>query len=134
MKKKLIALIAATPIALAACSTDADVASHNLGMAAENFEINRRIVFINGITDKYILEITGYCSVDTTDSKVAGTLEVTCKTSPTTYKKHFRGLSDNVTFLVEQIAPVEASPYNYRVVFKPDVIIPNIDVETQVTR
>lgn len=117
---------------LAGCSTDADLASHNLSMAAEQFEVNRRIVFINGITDKYILEIQGLCSVETSDSKLGGSLEVTCKTGPSEFKKHFLGLSDNVSYLVEQIDGASVSTYNYRVIFKPDVIVPNIDVETQV--
>ena len=62
--------------------------------AADNFEVNRRIVFYNGITDKYILVIEGRCSI--TDSM--GQLEVLCKTGDSTYKKHFLGLSDNVTY------------------------------------
>ena len=123
----------ATPI-MAACSTDADMASHNLSQAAEMFEVNRRIVFFNGITDKYLLEIQGLCSVETGDSMLAGSLEVTCKTGPSEYKKHFLGLSDNVSFLVEQIEGAQVSVYHYRVIFKPDVIIPDIDLETQVGR
>lgn len=31
--------------ALSGCATDADTASHNLSKAAEQFEINRRVVF-----------------------------------------------------------------------------------------
>ena len=47
---------------LTGCSTDADMASHNLSKAAEMFEINRRVVFYNGITDAYILAIEGSAS------------------------------------------------------------------------
>lgn len=112
---------------MAGCSTDADVASGNLSTAAEQFEIDRRVVFFNGITDTYLLEITGRCSVETGDSSLSGSLAVVCKTGPTTYKKHFLGLSDNVSYLVEQIQPSEASAYNYRVIFKPQVIIPDIE-------
>jgi len=60
---------------------------------------------------------------------VSGELSVVCKTSPTTYKKHFLGLSDNVTYFAEQIESAEASPYFYRVIFKPSVIIPDIDLQ-----
>jgi len=108
------------------------VASRNLSVAAEQFEIQRRVVFFNGITDKYLLEITGLCSVETSDAALGGSLEVTCKTGPTTFKKHFLGLSDNVSYFVEQIESVNASVYNYRVIFKPDVIVPNIDLKTQI--
>lgn len=134
MKKQLIAGSIFTLLAagLTACNSDADVASRNLSTAAEQFEIQRRIVFFNGITDKYLLEITGLCSVESSESALGGSLEVTCKTGPTSFKKHFLGLSDNVSYLVEQIEDANVSTYNYRVIFKPDAIVPNIDLKTQV--
>ncbi len=119
-------------VSLSACATDADVASENLSKSAEMFEIERRIVFFNGITDKYLLEVQGRCSVESSESALGGSLEVTCKTGPTTFKKHFLGLSDNVSYFVEQLEGSSVSTYNYRVVFKPDVIIPAVDLETQV--
>ena len=123
MKPTLIALSFAT--ALTACS-DADVASANLSKAADQFEVTRRIVFYNGITGDYMLTITGLCSLGNNDQNRK--LSVTCKTGPAAFKKHFLGLSDNVTFFVEQIEPVAASPYMYRVVFKPLAIIPDIEI------
>jgi len=89
------------------------------------FEINRRIVFYNGITDKYILLIEGRCSIrkDNNDNQ----LEVTCKTGENKYKKHFLGISDNVTYFAEQLDSAKVSKYHYRVIFKPQSIIPDID-------
>lgn len=134
MKKVITAtLIASTAIiGLTGCSSDADVAADNLSKAAEQFEIQRRIVFFNGITDKYLLEVQGLCSVESGLSALEGSLEVTCKTGATEFKKHFLGLSDNVSYFVEQIEGASVSTYNYRVIFKPDVIVPAIDLETQV--
>lgn len=131
MRNYRAALVAVAMLAVlvSACGgSDADVASHNLSKAADQFEVTRRIVFYNGITADYILTIEGLCSLGNSDA--AGRLSVTCKTGPKTYKKHFLGLSDNVTFFVEQTEPIEASPYRYRVIFKPDVILPDIDVST----
>lgn len=107
---------------LAACS-DADVASSNLSKAADNFEVQRRIVFYNGISGEYILTITGLCSLGNFDS--AGELTVTCKTGPGVFKKHSLGLSDNVTFFAEQMEPVPVGTYQYVVNFKPSAIIPD---------
>ena len=101
---------------------DAMVADRNMTKAADNFEVNRRIVFYNGITDQYILTIEGRCSIKDN----MGQLEVLCKTGDTSYKKHFLGLSDNVTYFAEQLDDVELSVYHYRVTFKPEVIIPDI--------
>jgi hypothetical protein len=118
---------------MTACGpSDADVAAHNLSVAAEQFEIPRHIVGINGITDKYLFEVVGYCSVETTDSGLGGALEVTCrvvdpKTKKIGYKKTFLGLSDNVSYVVEQLAPAQVSTSRYRVIFKPEALIPNFD-------
>lgn len=111
---------------ITACSSDADVASVNLSAAADNFEINRRIVFVNGITDQYLLEIEGRCSI----SDDGGQLEVTCKLGPDQYKKHFLGLSDNVTYFAEQLESADVDTYHYRVTFKPEALIPDIDTRT----
>ncbi len=135
MSKKIIGLAAVGVLAvvtLTGCSSDAMVASKNLSTAADNFEINRRVVFFNGITDKYLLEIQGFCSVETGDSGLDGSLQVTCKTGTDQYKKHFLGLSDNVSYFVEQIDGANVSAYNYRVIFKPDVIIPDMEIKTQI--
>ena len=124
--KKLVwlVLLLVSIVGLIGCS-DADVASVNLSTAADNFEITRRIVFYNGITGDYILVIEGLCSLGNND--LAGELSVTCKTGVASYKKHFLGLSDNVTYFAEQIESAPANTFHYRVIFKPAVIIPDID-------
>lgn len=126
MLKKYILIfgVACSMIGLAACSNDAQVASYNLSQAADNFKINRRIVFYNGITGDYMLTIEGLCSQQPENRK----LEVTCKTGENEYKKHFLGLSDNVTYFSEQMQPAQVGVYFYRVTFKPTSIIPSIEV------
>jgi hypothetical protein len=126
MKKILIALLLAA-VLLVGCS-DADVASQNISTAADNFEVNRRIVFYNGINGEYILTIEGLCSLGNADP--AGELSVTCKTGAGTYKKHFLGLSDNVTYFAEQLDPLPVNVYNYRVIFKPTIIVPDAELNT----
>lgn len=122
MKYATLTLIAAA--VLAGCS-DADVASANLSKAADMFEINRRVVFYNGITGDYMLTIEGLCSLGNHDK--SREVSITCKVGDGAYKKHFLGLSDNVTFFVEQLAPSKQSVYHYRVIFKPQTIIPDVD-------
>lgn len=126
MFKKSIFIIAVVSL-LGACSSDADRASDNLSTAADNFEVNRRIVFYNGVTNDYMLTIEGLCSLGSTTSSRG--ISVTCKISPTEYKKHMLGLSDNVTYFVEQMTPNKVDTYHYRVIFKPSNIIPDIQVK-----
>lgn len=120
---KALVILLTGMMLLGGCN-DADVASMNLSRAAANFEVERRIVFYNGITGEYILTIEGLCSVET----IGGRLAVTCKTGEYAFKKHYLGLSDNVTYFSEQVQNKGVSTAHYRVVFKPTVIIPDVEV------
>ena len=125
--KKIIFVIVLLAVLLSSCS-DADVASRNLSQSADSFEIVRRIVFYNGITGEYILVIEGLCSLGNYDT-TGSDLSVTCKTGANDYKKHYLGLSDNVTYFSEQIDSAQVDVYHYRVIFKPSVIVPDIDFQ-----
>lgn len=126
MKKILFVLMIVTMLLVASGCAEADVASENVSKAADQFEIVRRIVFYNGITGEYILVIEGLCSIGNYDP--AGSLSVICKTSATEYKKHFLGLSDNVTYFAEQIEPAQVNSYHYRVIFNPSAVVPDFDL------
>ena len=125
MKKLILAV--GILVALTGCVDDAKVASQNLTRAADNFEINRRVVFYNGITSDYLLSIEGLCSIEPLNnpSRVA----VICKVGAKDFKKHFLGLSHNVTYFVEQLEPSKVSTHFYRVTFKPSTIIPDIRLQ-----
>lgn len=127
MKKILmvILIMLAAGIVLAGC-TEADTVSTNLSKEADSFNVERRVVFFNGITDTYLLTIEGRCSI--TDE--GDQLEVTCKVSEDGYKKHFLGLSDNVSYFVEQTDAESVDPFHYKVIFRPESIIPDIDLQT----
>jgi len=125
--QRIILLVFFVVIFIIAGCSDAEVTSLNISKAADQFEIYRRVVFYNGITDEYILSVEGYSSinVDAIDKQ----LELTVKIGQGQFVKHFLGLSDNVTYFAEQIVPAEVSDGRYRVIFKPSAIIPNIDIE-----
>lgn len=125
-----LALAATAALGLTACTSEADTTSYNLSKDADNFKIERRIVFYNGITDQTMLTIEGLCSFGNDDT--ASQRTVTCKVGPDSYKKHFLGLSDNVTYFAEQIDGAKVSPYHYKVVFKPEEAIPDFDLNTSI--
>lgn len=128
MKKILLVLVVFLTMLLSACA-EADVASQNLSTEADNFGVTRRIVFYNGINGDYILVIEGRCSLGNYDTE--GELSVTCKTGTNSYKKHFLGLSDNVTYFAEQIDGSVVDAFHYKVIFRPATIIPDIDIITK---
>lgn len=126
----IVAAAAAGMLALTGCESESTTVSDNLSTAADNFEILRRVVFFNGITDTYLLSIEGFCSI--TDE--GNQLEVTCKIAEGddegSYEKHFLGLSDNVSYFAEQLDPADVDPFHHRIVFRPESILPDIDLQT----
>lgn len=128
MKKKLLVVfISFMALIMIGCESEADTVNHNLSKSADSFEVQRRIIFINGITDKYLMTVEGLCSLDVTDAK---NLRVTCKVGEDQYKRHYLGLSDNVSYFVEQTDAKTEDPFRYKVIFRPESIIPDIDLQT----
>lgn len=126
--KKIIAPLAVGALmigALAGCSSDAKTASDNLSKAADQFEVQRRIVGVNGITGKYEFFVEGRCSIDPQDRK----LVVTCRQGPNDYRKHYLGLSDNTFYVATQLEGIDVSVYHTRIIIKPEGLIPDIDLQ-----
>lgn len=118
--------LVATATPLTGCTDEATTVEDNMTTAADNFEVLRRIVFVNGITDKYLLTVEGFCSI--TDE--GNQLEVLCKVGEDLYTKDMLGLSDNVFYFIEQMEAEGVDPYHHRVMFRPETIIPDVDLET----
>lgn len=95
-------VLATAMLAFSGCD-DAEVANHNITKAADNFEVYRRVVFYNGITDEYMLTVEGLLNLKDQGDQC----EIIVKTGPKEYKKHFLGLSDNVTYFCEQLKSAE---------------------------
>ena len=123
MNRKLVAVTGVLMLSLGACTA----ASYNPSNDSDDLRVMRRVVFVNGITDKYLLSIEGLCSI--TKDKEDAQLEVTCKTGDGEYKKHYLGISDNVTYFVEQMDPASVDTYQYKVQFRPEELLPDIDVQ-----
>lgn len=133
MKKILAGLFAGILliIGLSACGpTAADTANENLSKAAENFEVPRRIVGVNTITDSVLWSVEGYCSYETD----GGTIDVICADQDSDRKNHVSrttmGKADNVTFVSTQLESVEVDFFKPRIIFRPETIIPNFDLST----
>ena len=129
--KKFAYVAAAVVIACggAACTKSAaDRANSNLSKAAENFEVPRRIVGINGITDQALFTVEGFCSYEVPGD---GTFEAICKNEKGEIERTTLYLSDNVTFVSTQLRGVKVDLFNPRIIFRPESIIPNFDLSTK---
>jgi len=124
MKKLFLAILVAITLAFMGCD-DASVARQNLERAEQNFQVYRRCVFYNVITGQYIMSIEGMLAI-IVDSD--GDLVVTVKTQDGLYLKHYFGHADNVTYFSEALESNAVSVRQYKVIFKPSVIIPTIEM------
>ncbi|UXE04434.1 hypothetical protein SEA_FUNSIZED_63 [Mycobacterium phage Funsized] len=121
------ALVGGAALTMTACGSPADTVSDNISKAADNFEVARRILFVDTFTNTNLLSIEGRCNINV-DGDGGGQLEVTCRT-PAGDKKHFLGLGVGVTYFVEQMNPSQVSQDHYKVYFRPQTIVPDIDVK-----
>jgi hypothetical protein len=123
-----VALSLAALLTATACTSEADRANENLTKAAENFEVPRRIVGVNGITDRVLFSVEGFCSYEVVDRK----FEAICLVDRATgaVERVTMGLSDNITFVSTQTGGKEVGLFRPRVIFRPENIIPNFDLST----
>jgi hypothetical protein len=124
----LVVALIFTTLSLASCEErQADMVSYNLSLEADNFNNVRQITVINCLQGDILFQMTGKMSItaDTSDNQ----LEVIVECDNGTYKKHFIGLSDNVTYVVEDITSGNVDKYNYTINFNPKMWWP-VDVET----
>lgn len=112
---------------LTACVNEGDTAMSNMRTEAANFGVNRRIVFYNGINGDYILSIEGLCTMDSSNRE---NVHVICKTGPGKYKYHSMVAGDNMGVFVEQIDDAQVSAYHYKVVFRPQLILPEVEIRS----
>ena len=125
----ILAALAAAAVAVGCGDSNADKVNENLGKKCERFECQRRIVGVNGITDKVLFEAVGRCSIEQNDALPAN-LEVVCKHGPDDYRKHFVGLADNVTWVSTQLQGLDVSEYRTKFTFRPESLVPDLDLVT----
>lgn len=128
MKKKLLALaiVALSAVLMVSCSK-ADRVSHNLSREADELNITRRVTVINGITNQIIFQATGQMSIEYVEERKQ--LNIIALSENGEYKKHIVGISDNVSYMVEDITGMKGVDTKYRLYFNPDMIVP-IEVKT----
>ena len=116
----LITLIVAVCVCLSSC-TQAEKVSYNLSQEADNFNDIRQLTVINCIQGDTLFQMTGKMSIyaDVADNQ----LEVIVEENGN-YKKHFIGLSENVTYVVEDITADDVDRYKYTLNFNPKMWIP----------
>ena len=127
MKRGLILAAAISMAGLTGCATQASRVSYNLSQEADNFNDIRQITVINCLQGDVLFQMTGKMSItaDAADNQ----LEIVVEDENGEYKKHFIGLSDNVTYVVEDITAGDVEKYRYTLNFNPKMWLP-VGVDT----
>ena len=121
MKKKIILLITLGLVAfvLSSC-TQAENVRHNLRREADDFNVRRRITVLNTRTDTPMMQITGLLAISTDGD---GDLNITIEKGPGEYVLNYAHLSQDTTYIVEQIETKDVSKYKYEIKFYPTNIV-----------
>lgn len=132
MKKRIVCVLAMAALAvgmLAGCETEASRVEYNLTQEADNFNIVRQLTVINCLKGDVLFQMTGKMSItaDVDDNQ----LEIIVENEDGNYTKHFVGLSDNVTYTIEDLnlGKNDVEKYKYTLNFNPNMWLP-YEVET----
>ena len=118
-------LLTGAALILSGCTSDADQTDYNIKVAAEQFEVQRTIVGVNGITGETIFFAEGRCSFE----DYAGRFDLICKYGPNEYRKHVFILGDQDSVVITQEESIDVSQYSTRIILKPQNLIPEFDLE-----
>lgn len=126
MKKKLLLGLTGilTALTLVGCR-QSKMASYNLSKEADSFNVVRELTVINALQGDVLFTMVGKLSIANSSTNE---LEVIVEDEHGNYQKHFIGLSDNVTYIVEQKDFKDVENYKYTLNYNPKMWIP-VEVE-----
>ena len=120
MKKAWIAVVLLVMVFILSSCSEASKVNYNLKREVDEFNVRRRITVLNTRTDKAMMQITGLLAIKVDDD---GDLNITIEKAPGEYVLNYAHLSQDTTYIVEQIETKEVSKYKYEIIFYPENII-----------
>lgn len=120
MKKILTVILVCVLAAVLTGCTQADNVRYNLKREADDFNVRRRITVLNTRTDTPMMQITGLLAISTDDD---GDLNITIEKAPNEYVLNYAHLSQDTTYIVEQIETMDVNKYQYEIKFYPSQIV-----------
>lgn len=124
MKKVIAAALAATSLTVLAGCTQSERASYNASKEADNFNVERRLVVVNTVTDTVLLELVGKISVHEDRSEGQNQLEVTALQPDNTVRKHLVGLPPTVVYTIEDVNGSDVSLSRFQINYMPEAVVP----------
>lgn len=122
----ILLLVAVMAMTFTGCQTQAAKVSYNLSQEADNFNDYRQLTVINCLQGDVLFQMSGKMSINADMADYQ--LEIVVEDENGDYKKHFVGLSDNVTYVVEDITSKDVERHKYTLNFNPRMWLP-VEVE-----
>lgn len=132
MKKAvLISICMAAILTLASCR-QATVVSYNISKEADAFNSYRRVTVVDCITNDTLFVVEGWISIQggygQNSSSGASELQIIAEVGPGKYQKHLIGLSDNVSYVVEDLGGEGVDRYHFNIYFNPKMWLPGVEL------
>lgn len=119
---KRLAIIATCGLLFLTGCSEANRVSSNLSQESDNFNVVRKVTVIDAITNDVMFQMSGRMSINAdTDDKQ---LEIVVENAKNKYQKHIIGLSDNVSYVVEDVDVPNVSNYKYEINYNPKMWVP----------
>ena len=120
MKKVIASIIIAIMIISFCGCRQADLVSYNISKEADSFNSYRRVTVIDCITNDTLFVVEGWISIQGGGSESNGKeLVIIAEVGNNQYQKHMIGLSDNVTYTVEDLGTENVNKYKFNIFYNP---------------
>lgn len=120
MKKIFVIFVLIVTVFILSSCRQADTVRHNLQREADDFNVRRRITVLNTRTDTPMMQITGLLSIDVDKD---GDLNITIEKAPNEFVLNYAHLSQDTTYIVEQVETKEVNKFKYEIKFYPTQLI-----------
>jgi hypothetical protein len=122
MKKMLMVMFSVALLSIIGCQGESSRVSYNISKEADNFNVVRQLTVINCIQGDVLFQMTGKLSIEV--DQMDKQLVITVEDENGKYQKHFIGLSDNVSYVVEDIRAKDIDKYQYVLNYNPKMWLP----------
>jgi hypothetical protein len=128
--KKILSLILVITVVITlflvtGCQREAEQVSYNLSLEADNFNVTRQLTVINTRAEdgnaSILFQMTGNFSIE---KESDGDLAVIGENPGGTYYKHFVYLSQDITYIVQDMGTTHVNKHRFEINFNPKMIVP----------
>jgi len=121
----LVVVVLVVLVVSTGCQRQASKVSYNLSLEADSFNVTRQLTVINTRAEdgnsSILFQMTGNFSIE---KETDGDLAVIGENPGGTYYKHFVCLSQDITYIVQDLGTTPVNKHRFEINFNPKMIVP----------